>query len=57
MARPKLERLNRLVAKAELLEVGLVSWKTSHVRPVDRARDIEDVFKLRDVAKKEGLIP
>jgi hypothetical protein len=55
-ARAQHATLTRLIGRAELLEVGLTSWRTGYVAPEDRARDIDAVFKLREDAKKAGVI-
>lgn len=45
----------KLKARAELLLIGLQSWRTTYVKHDDRARDIDSVFALREDAKKAGL--
>ncbi len=52
----KMAPFEKLKARAELLLVGLQSWRTSYVPPDDRARDIDSVFALREAAKKAGVI-
>jgi hypothetical protein len=55
-AREKAKRLERMAAQAELLEVSLNGWRTSVTTDRDRGRDMQDVFDLREAARKEGVI-
>lgn len=54
-ARAKHAELTKLIGRAELLEIGLASWRTLFVTPIDRARDIDGTLALREDAKKAGL--
>ncbi len=49
--------LEKVIADGEILEVRLAGWRTTLVAPLDRARDIDGTFALRERARKAGLQP
>lgn len=55
-ARAKARRIERLAARAELLQVSLVGWQAGHTSVEDRGRDIHEVFELTKDARAEGVI-
>ena len=49
------DRMLKLAQRAELLADGFASWPTAPPSDVERGRDIDTLFELRELAREEGV--
>lgn len=52
---PRADRLLRLAQRADLLAEGFATWPSNPPSDVERGRDIDTLFELRELAREGGV--